>query len=290
MRTVPIKEYYAVGHVQLHPAFFHPSDLAQLLALVIFREVVELATLEITERLQHGGAHVVPIAVDAACVVLVDVDRCPGELLCHVAGGLIQEPLAQEPAKRRVVPCLLPQEDMPGAVSGDTDGVAVNPSLALAHHVLPRLVLPKAPEAQHAQQLVVRDLSAVLAPRGLENVLCLLLCHGAAREGLAGLPVPLGVPEVINVFHPVELGHLKLPQASHGRAVLLDALLQTLHDVAGLPLLRWVHFAGETAEDLVGVAELVEVLHFVQVEGLVPKRTLHAEVSFLVVEQDVLRL
>mmetsp|Transcript_26179 Transcript_26179/g.83041 ORF Transcript_26179/g.83041 Transcript_26179/m.83041 type:complete len:363 (+) Transcript_26179:1041-2129(+) len=225
MPALPVEESEAVGDVKLDAPLGHRllEDL-ELDGAVVLCEVVQLTALEVPECLQTRRANVAAVAVEPPRVVLVDVDGREDKVGTEVVGGVVAQPPAEELAELRVAPRLLLCDDVPRAVRDEAHGVTVDERLPGLHDVLARHVLPEVPQAQHAEDLEVREL-ARLRLQQLQDLLGLLVGQRAPGHHERGLPEPGAVCEAVHLLDLQHAGYLNLAKAAHVGPLLPDALL-----------------------------------------------------------------
>mmetsp|Transcript_94203 Transcript_94203/g.294754 ORF Transcript_94203/g.294754 Transcript_94203/m.294754 type:complete len:287 (+) Transcript_94203:3-863(+) len=168
VRAVAVEEHKLLGQVQHYRLLgIQLGHVATAALLDVLREVVQLASRELPQGLDCGGALVVGIAVPSASVVVVDIDAREPE----VGRNLL--PLARlEPPTEELGDVLVARRGVEDAVRPVPDPespqrVAVYGLHALRQDVEPRLVVGEAPGLQY-------------------------LGHVAVGDGLAGLQLPPG--------------------------------------------------------------------------------------------------
>mmetsp|Transcript_11468 Transcript_11468/g.19389 ORF Transcript_11468/g.19389 Transcript_11468/m.19389 type:complete len:237 (+) Transcript_11468:355-1065(+) len=235
MRRVPIEHHQVLLEIEFH--LLRGGQLRQAVRLVVLRPHRQASSGEFARGRNEAGAKVVLVAVAFRCIVAVQVDAGPGEVL-HLRWQDPVQPAVQHLDHRGVALGRARHVDVTNAISQEAQGVRPDPVLSVGHDVQAPKVAPEGPGLEHLQHLLLAD--------GLLGPLCLvqhLLRVAVRQQSMCALP------------------HGFVPRRLHDQFVFLQAT-------------AFAQFFPEPAVDLlVHRIHLLRVRHFGYVDGFVADRT-----------------
>mmetsp|Transcript_41777 Transcript_41777/g.110570 ORF Transcript_41777/g.110570 Transcript_41777/m.110570 type:complete len:231 (-) Transcript_41777:374-1066(-) len=212
MSTFPVEHRQSVGNINLRTLRTCGGlKLLEFLTTVVIRKIIQLTTCEVTECLDQGGTHVVPVAVKTPSVVLVDVDG-RAHKIGQIVGHVVSKPAVEEPVHDGIASRLLLAQYVTRAIGDQAHRVAVDMGHTRQHHIQARRVLAEVPQTKHLQDLEIGHF-ALLPVHHFQHLPRLLLGDRPSRHHHRRLEGPDGISHGINFFNFQRCGDLNVAKS-----------------------------------------------------------------------------